>query len=123
MAHDPDGTRLPIKLDTTTNGEFAPIPLERVHHEARSQATEAATHNARRLAVSRRSFLVSACGAATTLLAMNRAYAMRGSRGSGKPDSRPIIIASARPAAVRTMGAFHRARSIQDQAPCLRTCR
>ena len=25
--HDPDGTRLPIKLDATTNGEFAPIPL------------------------------------------------------------------------------------------------
>ena len=24
--NDPFGTRLPIKLDTTTNGEFAPIP-------------------------------------------------------------------------------------------------
>ncbi len=30
--NDPDGTRLPIKLDTTTNGEFAPIPLAPVHH-------------------------------------------------------------------------------------------
>jgi len=30
--NDPDGTRLPVKLDTTTNGEFAPIPLEPVHH-------------------------------------------------------------------------------------------
>ena len=26
---DPDGQRLPIKLDSTTNGEFAPIPLDR----------------------------------------------------------------------------------------------
>ncbi len=26
---DPHGQRLPIKLDTTTNGEFAPIPLDR----------------------------------------------------------------------------------------------
>ena len=34
--NDPDGTRLPIKLDTTTNGEFAPIPLAPVHHRARN---------------------------------------------------------------------------------------
>jgi len=82
MAHDPDGTRLPIKLDTTTNGEFAPIPLARSHYQARAEAIAAATHNAKRLAISRRSFLVSACGAATTLLAMNRAYATHGPRGS-----------------------------------------
>ena len=24
--HDPDGLRLPIKIDTTSNGEFLPIP-------------------------------------------------------------------------------------------------
>ena len=24
---DPEGSRLPIKLDTTSNGEFAPVPL------------------------------------------------------------------------------------------------
>ena len=35
--HDPDGTRLPIKLDATTNGEFAPIPLTPVHHRAPRQ--------------------------------------------------------------------------------------
>jgi hypothetical protein len=30
MTHDfdPDGTRLPIKLDSTSNGEFMPTPLE-----------------------------------------------------------------------------------------------
>ena len=79
--HDPDGTRLPIKLDATTNGEFAPIPLGPMHVLARRLAFEAATKNARRLALSRRAFLVSACGAATTLLAMNAAYAASGRRG------------------------------------------
>jgi predicted TIM-barrel fold metal-dependent hydrolase len=79
--HDPDGTRLPIKLDTTTNGEFAPIPLEPVHHRARQSALEAATSHARRLGLTRRTFLVSACGAATTLLGMNAAYAVGGKRG------------------------------------------
>ena len=71
--HDPDGRRLPIKLDSTSNGEYAPIPLEPVHREARHEAMEAATANARRLGLKRREFLVSACGAATALLGMNTA--------------------------------------------------
>ncbi|HEX8013251.1 MAG TPA: amidohydrolase family protein [Casimicrobiaceae bacterium] len=79
--NDPDGTRLPIKLDTTTNGEFAPIALASVHHRARRLALESATANARRLNLGRRGFLVSACGVATTLLAMNAAYATGGRRG------------------------------------------
>ena len=79
--NDPDGTRLPIKIDATTNGEFAPIPLAPVHRHARQLAAESATANARRLNLTRRSFLVSACGAATTLLAMNAAFAARGPRG------------------------------------------
>ena len=79
--HDPGGTRLPIKLDTTTNGEFAPRPLAPVHRHARVLAMEAAATHARRLALTRRAFLVSACGAASTLLAMNAAYAARGPRG------------------------------------------
>ena len=52
-----------------------------MHHEARHLAFEAATRNAARLALTRRSFLVSACGAASTLLAMNAAYAKQGLRG------------------------------------------
>src|SRR5713226_2279132 len=79
--NDPGGTRLPIKLDTATNGEFEPIPLERVHHHARHLALEAATAHAGRLALSRRAFLVSSCGAATTLLAMIAAYAAANLRG------------------------------------------
>ena len=80
-AHDPEGLRLPIKVDTATNGEYAPIPLKPVHRHVHQLAFESATTNAKRLGVDRRSFLVSACGAASTLLAMNDAYATRGPRG------------------------------------------
>lgn len=31
MRHDPDGRRLPIKLDATSNGEVAPMPLTSGH--------------------------------------------------------------------------------------------
>ena len=79
--HDPDGRRLPIKLDSTSNGEYEPIPLEPVHREARHEAMVAATANARRLGLKRRQFLVSACGAATALLGMNTAYARAGRKG------------------------------------------
>jgi predicted TIM-barrel fold metal-dependent hydrolase len=79
--HDPEGTRLPIKIDATSNGEFEPVPLAPVHHAARRLALESAAANARRLGLSRRAFLVSACGAASTLLAMNEAYARSGRRG------------------------------------------
>ena len=68
---DPNGARLPIKLDTTSNGEFAPVPLSPVNREANALAHEDAGKNAKRLAVSRRNFLISACGAASTLLAFN----------------------------------------------------
>ncbi len=78
---DPDATRLPIKLDSTSNGEFVPVPLEPVHHEANRLALQTALGNARRVGLPRRDFLVSACGAATTLLAMNQAYAAAGMTG------------------------------------------
>lgn len=78
---DPDGIRLPIKLDTTSNGEFMPIPLEAIHHHANRLARNAADAAARHSGLRRRAFLTSACGAATTLLAFNRAYASGGERG------------------------------------------
>jgi predicted TIM-barrel fold metal-dependent hydrolase len=78
---DPAGERLPVKLDTTSNGEFAPIPLEEIHRRANHMAMEAATANAKRLGIPRRSFLVSACGVASTLLGFNAAYATQGRRG------------------------------------------
>ena len=81
MRHDPEGRRLPIKLDTTSNGEYAPLPLSAINCEANRLASEWAGDNARRLGLGRRQFLVSACGAATTLLAFNAANAAGGRTG------------------------------------------
>jgi predicted TIM-barrel fold metal-dependent hydrolase len=78
---DPDGKRLPIKLDTTSNGEFAPVPLWPANVEANRLAHEAAAVNAKRLGRSKRAFLTSACGAASTLLAFNAANAAAGRSG------------------------------------------
>ncbi len=78
---DPEGQRLPIKLDSTSNGEFAPIPLDPSLRHANALASQWAQRFARRLNQSRRSFLVSACGAASTLLAFNAAHARAGRDG------------------------------------------
>jgi len=78
---DPEGCRLPIKLDTTSNGEFEPVPLSAANIAANRTAYETATQNAKRIGRSRREFLISACGAASTLLAFNRANAAAGKVG------------------------------------------
>src|SRR5262249_10539177 len=78
---DPEGRRLPIKLDTTSNGEFAPVPLWAANGAGTGWGRGAASHNAKRLGVGRREFLVSACGAASALLAFNTANAAAGKRG------------------------------------------
>ena len=79
--NDPEGSRLPIKLDSTSNGEFIPQPLERHSQEANRLAHERATDAAKRLGMSRRAFLTSSCGAAGTLLAFNEAHAAAGKTG------------------------------------------
>ena len=79
--HDPDGTRLPIKLDTTSNGEFEPVELEPYHEQAIAHAHACVSENARRRGMGRREFLVSTCGAATALLALNDAHARQGRTG------------------------------------------
>jgi len=78
---DPEGKRLPIKLDPTSNGEFVPVPLSVTNRMANRRAHEAATENAKRLGLSRRQFLISGCGAATVLLAFNSSNATAGKRG------------------------------------------
>jgi hypothetical protein len=80
-AVDPEGRRLPIKLDTTSNGEFVPVPLSSANREANRLAHASAERNARRLNLSKRRFLVSACGAASTLLSFNAANAAAGRAG------------------------------------------
>ncbi|MCG6872362.1 MAG: amidohydrolase [Gammaproteobacteria bacterium] len=81
MRHDPEGTRLPIKLDAASNAEFAPRPLSAAERRARRQALRDADANARRAGLPRRRFLVSLCGAASTLLSFNMANAARGVHG------------------------------------------
>src|SRR5712692_47482 len=78
---DPEGKRLPIKLDSTSNGEFAPVPLLPANLEANRLAHESASVFSRRLGLSRRSFLLSSCGAAATLLSFNTANAAAGRAG------------------------------------------
>jgi predicted TIM-barrel fold metal-dependent hydrolase len=78
---DPEGKRLPIKLDSTSNGEFVPIPLDATNQRANRLAQARASENAKWRGVDRRSFMVSACGAASTLLAFNAANTAAGRTG------------------------------------------
>jgi predicted TIM-barrel fold metal-dependent hydrolase len=73
--------RLPIKLDATSNGEFAPVPLDAAARHARRCAREATDAAARRLGQTRRRYLASLLGAAATLAAFDRAFADAGRRG------------------------------------------
>jgi hypothetical protein len=75
---DREGVRLPIKIDSTSNGEYEPIPISKRNHEGNRLALDWATENAKHKGQSRRKFLVSSCGAASTLLAINHANAYHG---------------------------------------------
>ncbi len=78
---DDAAPRLPIKLDPTSNGEFVPVPLPRAALCANDLAAADAAAHAHHVGYPRRAFLASACGAASTLLAFNRAFALGGPRG------------------------------------------
>ncbi|MDX2225049.1 MAG: amidohydrolase family protein [Rhodospirillaceae bacterium] len=80
--NDPEGTRLPIKVDSTSNGEFTPPALTPAERAANQHAFQSAGDNAARVGKQRRDFLISAAGAATTLLAFNEVHAATGKRGS-----------------------------------------
>src|SRR4029453_10009866 len=73
--------RLPVKLDSTSNGEFEPVPLPSVALHARRLAHADIESAAKRVGVTRRRYLVSVLGAAATLAAFNRAFAAAGKRG------------------------------------------
>ena len=80
--HDPDGERLPIKVDNASNGEFEPVPLPKRCVEGNRAAMLDADSAARKLGQDRRTFLVGACGAASTLLSLNAVNAAAGKTGS-----------------------------------------
>lgn len=79
--HDPQGTRLPIKINSASNGEHPPIPLTPQEVAANRQALADAHRLSRKLGLGRRQFLKSACGAAATLLAFNHVWDLFGVRG------------------------------------------
>lgn len=79
--HDPEGERLPIKLEPTSNGEFVPEPLTAQEEATVAQAQQTASDNARRRGQSRRDYMVSPSAAAATLVALNEAAAAQGRTG------------------------------------------
>jgi predicted TIM-barrel fold metal-dependent hydrolase len=78
---DPEGMRLPIKIDTASNGEYCPRPLTKLEAYAKEVAFASATKIARKLNMRRREFLISSAGSAATLLAFNSVHAAAGARG------------------------------------------
>jgi predicted TIM-barrel fold metal-dependent hydrolase len=71
MRWEEEDPGLPIKLGPCSNGEYDPEPLSPVLTETIRVAREECERNARRVGMTRRQFLLSACGAATTLLALD----------------------------------------------------
>lgn len=76
-----DDLRLPIKLDSTSNGEYAPIALSPVERQANALAWSTTTEAARRSGMQRRGYLASTCGAAATLFAFDQVFAAAGRAG------------------------------------------
>jgi uncharacterized protein len=81
MSMDIPRGRLPIKIDATSNGEFRPVPVSDVVARANALAATQIGVHAKRVGVARRAFLQSLCGAATTLLTLDHAFAARGNGG------------------------------------------
>lgn len=66
---------LPIKFDSTSNGEFVPPILSVREHQINEQAATNITEQCLRLGKTRRQFLLSGCAAAATLMAANKVNA------------------------------------------------
>src|SRR5689334_16125019 len=80
MTNEIRGT-LPVKVDSTSNGEFRPVPLTEHVARANREAELRIGEHAKRVGIGRRAFLQSLCGAATTLLTLNDAFAALGNIG------------------------------------------
>jgi hypothetical protein len=81
MSMDIPRGRLPIKIDATSNGEFRPVPVSGVVARANALAATQIGAHAKRVGMARRAFMQSLCGAATTLLTLDYAFAARGDGG------------------------------------------
>ena len=96
-------SRLPVKIDTTTNGEFSPKPLPKASVTANYIARSRADQIANALGVTRRQFLVSLSGAAATFAAFNDVHAASGAKGGSfeMPKEAQWELAAAESALVR----------------------
>ena len=82
--YDPD-LDLPIKLGPCSNGEYVPPPMSAVEAETIRRTRDAAETQARRLGMSRRTFLRSVSGAALMLLTLDAtARAARAGAAGGR---------------------------------------
>jgi hypothetical protein len=77
---------LPLPFDPVSNGEYLPPPRSDLDIRAEERIRRTADRNARRLGISRRSFLTGACGMAATLAAINEAAGASGGRYAIAPD-------------------------------------
>jgi predicted TIM-barrel fold metal-dependent hydrolase len=84
-----DDPGLPIKFGPCSNGEYDPQPLSPVMRETVRRASEECERNAKRLGMSRREFLLSVCGAATTLLVLDACTREAVRHVSGSPGATP----------------------------------
>jgi predicted TIM-barrel fold metal-dependent hydrolase len=91
------GGKLPVKIDTTTNGEFAPKPLPKASIAANQVALSRADAISKALGVTRRQFLASVSGVAATFGAFNDVYAALGAKGGRfeMPKEAPWELAAA----------------------------
>jgi uncharacterized protein len=71
MACEDDDPGLPIGFGPASNGEYDPIPWTPTVREAVRRARQACDEGARRTGMTRREFMLSLAGAATTLLALD----------------------------------------------------
>jgi uncharacterized protein len=78
---DDDLNPLPIRLDSTSNGEFEPIAPSADVRYALQVAAERIRANSARLSMSRRNFLRTACSASSVLLSLNQVFAATGKTG------------------------------------------
>ncbi len=94
---DDDYPRLPVKIDSTSNGEYRPLILGPTLQRANELAVQRLSDNARRSGLNRRHFLNSLCGVATTLATFNTAFAARSNLGGSfdLPAEAPLDQAAA----------------------------
>ena len=78
---EPPDPGLPMKLGPCGNGEYQPPPPTPLTRETVRRANDAVERNARRLGMSRREFLLTSMGAATTLSVLAACSRESGQRG------------------------------------------